>query len=250
MGARSTPSGGGRRLVILALLLGLATPIRGARAHIGHVVQRAERYLKIDASPEEIRVVVSLTLGPAETLRVMGAADPNRDGELSQAEADAYMAQWGAGLAEELPIEVDGERLHPSWVEPYFDPIGSIRAAPGTVEMVAHLPIDGGEHVLRLRDGMQVETYERTDVFFAVRDGVELLRSGPGDAPDAAIERLAYGRRDLAEVLTMRIRVPGPAATRSTLYALAAIALLFAISVLALLRRRRGRSGAHLKNVD
>ena len=59
-----------RALLGLALLL-WASP---ASAHVGHVILRAERYLKLDVAGRDARVVVSLTLGEGEGRRVLELA--------------------------------------------------------------------------------------------------------------------------------------------------------------------------------
>ena len=50
-----------------------------AEAHLGHTITRAERYLKIDASESDTRIVVSLTLGAEEGQRLLESADANQD---------------------------------------------------------------------------------------------------------------------------------------------------------------------------
>ena len=49
-------------------------------AHLGHVIQQAERYIKLDVSGYRVRVVVSLTLGAQEMSRVMHQADTDQNG--------------------------------------------------------------------------------------------------------------------------------------------------------------------------
>lgn len=155
---------------------------------------RAERYLKLDAGDGAARVVVSLTLGPAESQRVLAAADADGDGRVTSAEADAYMAQWGDGLRDELPVWLDGQRVHLEWGEAYLDPIGPVEPRPGTVEMVARLAVGGGRHTLTVRDRMpRPEAYDRTDVAFHARDGAALVSSGVGESPPGRVPTLAYG---------------------------------------------------------
>jgi len=165
-----------------------------ASAHLGHIVLRAERYLKVDVSSTEARVVVSLTLGADEARRVMAAADADGDGTVARAEADAYMAEWGEGLETDLPISVDGETVEVAWGEPFFDPIGPVRGVPATVEMVAHVPLEEGRHRITLHDRMRVEKYDRTDMAFRARGGARLVASGSGLSPDHVVRDLAYGR--------------------------------------------------------
>ncbi len=198
-------------LIFSAAVCGLVSPPR-ASAHVGHVILRAERYLKLDVSGYDVRVVVSLTLGPAEGRRVLEAADVDGDGEVSSAESETYLAAWGAGLHEELPLSLDGESLELAWGEGYFEPMGAVRPVALTVEMVARFELGGGEETVRFVDRMvRREVFERTDVAFQVRGQAELLASGVEGDADEPRPDLAYPGtfREGEEVaLVARIRTP------------------------------------------
>lgn len=185
-----------------------------AAAHLGHVVLSAERYLKIDVSAAEARLVVSLTLGPEEGRRVLEAADADGDRTVTRAEADAYMAEWGAGLEVDLPVHIDGSPVEVRWGEPYLDPVGQVRPVPVNVEMVAHIPLEGGRHTVSVVDRMRREVFDRTDVAFRARDGAELVASGMTAEPTAPVPALAYGpdlpSPDGAPILTAIVEVDGP----------------------------------------
>lgn len=227
-----------------ALVMGVV-PV--ASAHLGHVVVRAERYLKIEATPDEARIVVSMSMGKGEMARVLAAADAEgtRDGRVTSEEAQAYLDRWGEGLAEELPVELNGRRVKVRWGEGHMAPLGRVRAIPGVVEMVARVPLDGGRHTLVVRDRMRPQVADRTDVAFRVRDGVDLVASGAAEEPDRTIADLAYGPEAAAEgradALTAVLEVPGPSRRQRTatygafgLLAMAAVASWVAL-------RRRGR---------
>lgn len=217
----------------------------GASAHVGHVIARAERYLKLDVSGRSARVVVSLTLGPEEGRRVLEAADTNGDGEVGAAESDAYLAQWAEGLRTELPIFVDEAELHPSWGDGYFDPIGAVRDTALTVEMVAIVPLEGGEQTVSFEDRMvRREVFDRTDVAFRARDGASLIASGAEEAPTEPTEDLFYlgdFRAGEPIPLTARLSIPEPPdETPYWLYALGALlAVSFAIVLFGRLRSAR-----------
>ncbi|MCZ7683347.1 MAG: hypothetical protein M5U28_32990 [Sandaracinaceae bacterium] len=129
-------------------------------------------------------MVVSLTLGAREGERLLEAADTSGDGRVDEAERDAYLAEWAAGLREELPVEVDGAAREITFGEPYLEPVGRVRAVPVTVELVARLPLEGGRQTVRITDRMvRREVYDRTDVAFRVRDGASLVASGAETDP-------------------------------------------------------------------
>jgi hypothetical protein len=239
--AREAPAS---RVVVPSIVasIALTTLASMAHAHLGHVVVRAERYLKIDLEPTQARVVVSLTLGPDETVRIQSAADADRDGALTQAEADAYLAEWGRGLADELPVEVDGVPVTLVWGEPWMAPLGTIERVPGSVEMVARVPLPPGRHVLRVRDGMRVESFDRTDVNVTTSDSsVRLVAAGEGAEPRELTDRFAYGPQNAPDVITVIAELPGtPPTVKWLAIAGAGVFVLAAIGAwIAVVRRRR-----------
>lgn len=234
-----------RRVMVGLTLVALTTfGASFTHAHLGHVVVRAERYLKLDFEPTQVRFVVSLTLGPDETVRVQSAADLDRDGSLTQVEADAYMAEWGRGLVSELPFEVDGESVTLAWSEPWMAPIGVIERVPSTVEMVARVPLEPGRHTLRFRDGMRVETFDRTDVNVTTSDSsVRVVAAGEGAEPRELVDRFAYGPQNAPEVVTVIAELPGTPPTLRWLAIAGGVAfVLAAIGAWIAVARRRARA--------
>lgn len=212
-----------------------------ASAHIGHTIARAERYLKLDATEADTRFVVSLTLGAEEGRAVLEDVDTDDDGTVSERESSAYLATWAEGLATELPIEVDGAPLAVEWTDGWLDPLGPVAAVPVTVEMVAHLPLEGREHTVSIRDRMvRREVFDRTDVSFRAHDGAEFLAAGTSEAPGGIVEDEGFLRGGpTLEVLTARVRYParsavGPGAIGVSVGALVGVGL-----IVLLLRRRR-----------
>lgn len=227
-------------------LVGVPVP---ADAHLGHVILRAERYLKLDASDEDTRLVVSLTLGASEGARVLAAADADGDHEVTQAESDAYLAQWADGLRTDVPVEIDGSPVPVTWTEGYMEPIGPVAPTALTVEITAHLPVTAREHLIRFRDHMRREVFDRTDVAFRAHDGAELIASGEGESPTGVQNDLAFGSESGGgapggpppDVMTARVRYP----RRSEAPAAGVVALPIAVlalvgaSLVAWRRRRR-----------
>jgi hypothetical protein len=132
------------------------------------------------------------------------------DGTLTEADADADLAVWGDGLVTDLPVEVDGEPVVVQWGEPYLDPTGAIAPRPATVEMVARIPLAAGEHRITMRDRMQRETYDRTDVAFRVRESAELVASGAEEDPEGRAVTLAFAGSRGPDVFTAVVNVAGP----------------------------------------
>lgn len=216
-----------------------------ASAHLGHLVQRAERYLKVDVSGYRVRLVVSLTLGARETARLMQQADSDGNGWVSPEERDAYMGLWGAGLVDELAVRVDGTRVDVEFAEPFMQPIGAIVATEGSVEMVGTFVLDGGEHDVVIADTMPREAFERTDYSFRARDEAVMLASGLGDNVTEVLEHTSVHQASPnPETFMVRVRVPqrpltaGEEAIRVLPWAAGAAAVLIAVAVALQLRRR------------
>ncbi|MGE0791531.1 MAG: hypothetical protein AB7S26_38000 [Sandaracinaceae bacterium] len=228
-------------VAIISAVIGAFPPV--ASAHIGHVILSAERYLKLDLAGRDARLVVSLTLGPAEGERVLAEVDADGDERVSRAEVDAYLAAWASGLSDELPVTIDGEPVEVAWGDGYLQPADRVAAVPVTVELVGRFTLGGGEERVRFEDRMvRREVFDRTDVAFRARDGAELLACGTADPDptDAALD-LAYGAdfRDGAPVpFLARVRTPEAAITWWP-YAIGGSVLAVALAALALVRRRR-----------
>jgi hypothetical protein len=216
-------------------------------AHVGHVIARAERYLKLDASETDTRLVVSLMLGADEGARVLRDADLDRDGAVSPAESDAYLARWGEGLGTELPVTIDGEPIAVAWTEGWLDPIGRVRRAPLTIEMVAHLPTRSGEHTIAFDDRMvRRETFDRTDVAFRVHSPVELVGCGASTRdPRTCLVRDLVIVPGAPQPGSFAARFRYPAAESATdwlpVALVAGTAVVLALVATAALRKRRAR---------
>lgn len=230
--------------LLAALSLFSAAP---ASAHLGHLVQQAERYLKVDVSGYRVRLVVSLTLSARETARLMQQADADGNGWVSPEERDAYMAQWGTGLRDELAVHVDGARVDVEYAEPFMQPIGEIVASDGAVEMVGTFVLDGGDQTVVITDGMPLDPFDRTDFSFRARDGATLLASGLGDDAADVLEHASVHRgMPNPESFMLRVRVPErPRTARelavSALPWVGGLSGALVIALAAVKVRRRGR---------
>ncbi|MFT5355316.1 MAG: hypothetical protein ACI9KE_002532, partial [Polyangiales bacterium] len=197
-----------------------------AEAHLGHVVLRAERYLKFDVEPAALRVVASLTLGPTEMARIMRDADTSGDGSIDGSEADAYMQTWGNGLAEELRIEVDGEAVAVVWGDAYFDPQGVIRSEAGSVEMVARVELDPGTHRIRLSDSMPTEALDRSDIVIRTQPGGSVHDCSHGERSHDCESPIALPPATASEDIGLSIDVAGLRTWQLALFATGTALLL------------------------
>ncbi len=226
-----------RHALFVAVLLATSLATK-ADAHLGHYVVSAERYIKLDLSPDEARIVVSLSLGASAAERLLTPADRDRDGNVSQSEAETYLSAWARGLATELPIELDGQLSHARYGEGVLAPLGVIHPEALTVEMVARIPLGPGEHTIRIQDRMDLSRFERTDIAFRTRDGIALVASDLGPNPDAVHTDLYYASNwdpRGGRFITARVRVPYgkfPAMVLATM-------LFFALTTYLVLRKKK-----------
>lgn len=231
-----------RALAVLCFGIALSQSVE-AHAHLGHLVLRAERYVKIDVAPGEVRVVVSLMLGPTETRRALEPADTNHDDAVSRAEADAYLAGWAAELQREMVLTIDGApAADVVWRDGVLEPIGPIAAQPLTVEMIAHVPLSGGEHTFRLRDAMDLSRLERTDVAFHARDGATIVRSGIGAEPREREDELSFGPEfapSAGRIFTAVLQTPeDPTSPALMIAAVVGAVLLLLVGVIVMIKRK------------
>lgn len=227
----------------------LILPAR-AGAHITGMRLRAERYLKLDVQRAELRIVFSLQLETMDALRVRQHVDTDHDGALSQAEVDAEMRWWDARLSRDVRVTEGGEPIAFRWGEGAFVPPGEVAPVSTTIELVAHVPLDGGgEHALEVRDAFSFDGLQRTEVRFEHADDVELSRANlaPGAGTERRLDITEAGVRSEPRVFAIVARVPGmPRAERRWLQigTGAAIALVVTGAVAAAWVRRRRRSAA------
>jgi hypothetical protein len=236
-----------RRGALAALML-LAPwgPASTASAHLGHEVQRAERYLKLDLREREVRLVVTLTLGEAEGEALMRAADDDGDRRVSELEAERHLESWASALGEELVLPADGERVALSFGDGFFDPKGPVRRVVATLEMVGRGRLPSGVYELALEDRMaNRNVFERTDVMLVASPPVEILGDGfeeperpPRGAyafsPERAPERISLEVQSPAREIWKRVRA---------LFIGAMLISGLALHLYARRRRRRGPLG-------
>ncbi len=180
-----------RSLASAALGLALALVSANASAHLGHVVENAERYVKLDAHEGELRVVVSITLGAAEGRRALDAADTNEDGRLDDAEVDAHVRGYADTLDRDLRLTIDDAPMPWRLASLRISPRGP--AVPRAVEFEVRQTLREGTHRLTLHDSGEGPSFDRTDVALHAREGARLEASGAGATlRTPALRRISY----------------------------------------------------------
>jgi len=223
------------------------------RAHTGHPILRAERTIKFEAVGDEgLRIVVTVNYGGEQMLRMARRADENSDGVVDDSEVAEFMDDWSDELRDDLPVHVDGERVRPRFVRPFFEPAGPVSIRPGTLEIVATIPLAAGRHEVSLEDDMRADDFDRTDVMFEVTSEATLVASGPSATPTEVVPSFAYGRStETRHVRSMGLAFTMPGGDESSerpLFAYVSIFLvlqsIFAIGIGRLVRAMRRRDAS------
>lgn len=243
-----------KRAGVVASGLIALSPIATASAHSGHPILRAERTVKLEADGREgLRLVVTVNYGAEQMLRVARRADLNGNGIVEASEIATFMDSWSDELARRLPVHVDGTRVRPRFVRPFYDPDGPVSLRPGTLEIVAEVPLAEGRHEIFVSDGMAADEFDRTDVMFEVTNEARLDASGPSAAPIEVVPSFAFGRStELARVSSFGMVVEMPSASvvstetdpnrkRLVPVAITALATVFAVAVGRLVRAMKAR---------
>ncbi|MCC7538545.1 MAG: hypothetical protein IT379_20140 [Deltaproteobacteria bacterium] len=250
-----------RRLVIavLATAAALGTMAEGAlgpvvaRAHLGHLSLRAERYLKLDVRNDTVRAVMSLQLEGAESLRAREHVDADHDGTMTAREVQDALGQWRAQLRRELAFTVGGRPAAARWDEGVIVPIGPVRTTSTTIELVTRVALPAGERVrIELRDALTFAGLQSTELRLEPNDGIrfEVADVAPGTGvvrrmtlPEVASTArprtiVVVARR--AETPARRGGEPAPwSPLRSVLVFLGLVAAAGVVAGIVMVRRRR-----------
>jgi hypothetical protein len=174
-----------RRALVLAVTLGAAA---AASAHVAPSVDDNNRYLKLTALGDRIRLAYVVFYGEVPGARLRPALDTDGDGAIGEAEADAFGGKLGAEIAAALDVTVDGAPRPIAWSLVSVG-LGSPRVQGGSfsVDLVANLCLPaaaGGRHELRLRDRFRLPKPGETEVKIDDSPGIQLERARVGDRTD------------------------------------------------------------------
>lgn len=234
--------------VVASLVTLLLCPV--ARAHLGHLTLRAERYLKLDVQASAVRVVMSLQLEGEEALRARDHVDADDDGTMTQAEVAAALDAWRGQLRRELALSIDGRPARATWDEGVIVPLGPVRPVSTTLELVTRVPLPGAAERVRieLRDALTFAGLQSTELRLEPGDGVrfELADVAPGRNVSRRMTLAELAPNARPRTIVVVARRPRPAAppggwshTTSTLVFLVIVVAAGVVTTALVVRSRR-----------
>lgn len=171
-----------RSLVVAAALA--ATP---AAAHVAPSVDDNNRYLKLTPQGDRVRIAYTVFFGEVPGAQTRPSIDRDRDGAISEAEAQAFGTRLAGEVGAAIELEIDGAPQRIAWSVISVG-MGSPKVAAGSfsVDMIAYpcLPSLRGRHRVHLRDRFRLLRPGETEVKIEDSPGVAIEAARIGSLAD------------------------------------------------------------------
>jgi hypothetical protein len=221
-----------------------------ASAHPNHGPSWGERYLKIDAAADGVRVVYGITVSARFGNQLRASADADRNGQVDEGEVTTFGRGFADRLAKNVVLEVGGRASEEAWATPFIAGIGGRGArGPIAIETSTSVALPPGTQKLTIDDRAEFDGIYRTTAKISAAPGIALLKSGKGRAPSAQDLRLVF--LDLPEdgpapprIITVELSVPGGERNGLAVWGIvvaAGVGFVVVVIAVALRRRRRRR---------
>lgn len=174
-----------RSVLVLAITLCAAR----AWAHVAPSVDDNNRYLKVTPAADRVRIAYTVFFGEVPGAQMRRTIDANHDGQISDAEAQAFADRIAGEVAAGLELSIDGTSAKVAW--------STIAAGMGTplvagggsfsIDLIAWacLPTARGHHTLLLRDRFRIPRPGETEVKVEDAPGITIHHARVGRADDA-----------------------------------------------------------------
>ena len=131
---------------------------------------------------DRIRLAYTVYIGERPGADARKRMDVNRDGTLSQAEAEAYGDELADAVAPALDITIDGVRHELNWAERHVGlGMPTTRAGSFSIDLIAWIcGADTGQHRAVIFDRYRVPLPGETEVKVQKSPGIEITRSNFG----------------------------------------------------------------------
>lgn len=168
-----------------------------ASAHVAPSERENNRYTLVAPLGDRLRLVYTVYMGQVPGRRARKRMDRDRDGRISDTEADEYGRQTAAQAAPRLSLEVDGRQVPIAWQEVDVglgQPV--TEAGAFAVDMVAWVclerPRERLEHRVRFHDRFHLPDPGETELRAEESPGVRITRSQLGDSGTSGAVRLDF----------------------------------------------------------
>lgn len=229
-----------------------------AQAHVGPSKDDNNRYLKLTPQSDRVRFAYTIFIGDVPGGHYRATIDTDGNGEISEAEAQAFGDKLGEQVRAALDVNVDHDQRSLVW-EQIVVGMGSpkTRAGAFSVDLVANLCLaPGTTHTVILRDRFVLTNPGETEVKLEDTHGIKIVSSKLGGSSDRDVKfvgpggpladegvSIAFEVTDQAAPASSECTTPEPPEPKRLPAALvigvaAVIAFLLAV-VITLLRRKR-----------
>ncbi|MDX2094044.1 MAG: hypothetical protein SFX73_39805 [Kofleriaceae bacterium] len=159
-----------------------------ARAHVAPSVDDNNRYLKVTPAADRVRIAYTVFFGEVPGAQMRRTIDANRDGQISDAEAQRFADRIAGEVAAGLDVSIDGTPAKVGW--------STVSAGMGTpstsggafsIDLIAWacLPSARGTHTVQLRDRFRISRPGETEVKVDDGLGITIHHARVGRADDA-----------------------------------------------------------------
>lgn len=174
------------RAITLAVVWSVLGPV-AARAHVAPSVDDNNRYLKLTPMGDRVRLAYTVLFGEVPGAAQRRSIDTDRDGAISDAEANAFGAKVAADVLASLEATVDGTTQKLAWSQIVVGMgVPKVVAGSFSVDLVAYLclPTVRGRHEIRLHDRFRIPKPGETELKVEAGPGIQIERARVGIAND------------------------------------------------------------------
>lgn len=176
-----------RKDLVRAITLAVVCLSRAATAHVAPSVDDNNRYLKLTPMGDRVRLAYTVFYGEVPGAVLRRTIDTDRDGTVSDAEANAFGAKVAADVLAGLDATVDGATQKLAWSQIVVGMgVPKVVAGAFSVDLVAYLclPTVRGRHEVRLHDRFRIARPGETEVKVESGPGIQIERARIGIAND------------------------------------------------------------------
>ncbi len=194
----------------------LATAV--AHAHVGPSKDDNNRYLKLTPQADRVRLAYTIFFGDVPGARTRSSMDTDGDGEISEAEAQAFGDRLGDQVRAAIDVDVDKHQRSLVW-EQIVVGMGSPKTHAGafSVDLVANLCLGPGTtHAVILRDRFTLPNPGETEVKLEDAHGIKIHNTSRlGGSPDRDVKFVGPGGPLADEGVSIAFEVTDQAAPAS-----------------------------------